>query len=97
MIGLLVGVSVLGSLGGGAWLAWTSDIIPPDVRGTFFARRLTAVSVAGLATNLVAGKFLAWWEGHHGEGDPTGFVILFAAGLLAGIVSTWVLARIPAS
>jgi MFS family permease len=95
LIAILAVVSLLSSLGGGAWLAWTSDLISPGIRGRFFARRMTWVSATGLVTTLTAGWFLTRWERHYSVADPVGFVILFAIGVVAGLLSAAALWSIP--
>jgi MFS family permease len=95
LIAVLAVVSLLSSLGGGAWLAWTSDLVSPGIRGRFFGRRMTWVSATGLVTTLTAGWFLTRWERAYSVGDPVGFVILFAIGVVAGLLSAATLWSIP--
>lgn len=87
--------SVFGSLAGVAWLAWMSDLVPAERRGTYFGRRNMIASTAGMVVTVVAGKFLTSWNGHFSDTSPFGFVILFAFGVVFGMVSSWFVARMP--
>ncbi len=91
----LVGMScLLGSIAGVAWLGWMSDLIPGDIRGRFFARRNIVCAAAGMVVVLAGGAFLNFWEGLRGREDPIGYLILFSAGLVLGLVSSWFLSRV---
>lgn len=87
--------SLLGSLSGVAWLAWMSDLVPGDIRGTYFGRRNMIASACGTVVILAAGKFLSLWETRFGDDNPYSYVIIFSLGLAAGLLSTWFLIRIP--
>lgn len=91
----LVGISsLLGSLSGVAWLSWMSDVVPPSIRGAFFGKRNMVCAAAGMVAVLAGGYFLNRWELMHGKEDPFGYLLLFAIGLLCGLVSSFFLYRI---
>jgi len=93
---ILVGISsLLGSLAGVAWLEWMSDVIPKKIRGAYFGHRNMVSAASGMVAVLAGGAFLNAWENHRGAEDPFGYIILFGAGLLAGLASSWFLTRIP--
>jgi MFS family permease len=56
MLACLIFLSMgLNSFGGQAWVNWMADLVPPRVRGKYFARRSRmGVAVVSLATILVA-------------------------------------------
>lgn len=87
--------SLFASLSGVAWLAWMSDLVPEDIRGTYFGRRNMIASACGMVVVLLGGKFITMWESRFTESNPFGFVILFILGLISGIIATWFLLRIP--
>ncbi|MDB4349751.1 MFS transporter [Omnitrophica bacterium] len=87
--------SLFGSLSGVAWLAWMSDLVPENIRGTYFGKRNMIASACGMVVILLGGKFITVWERSFSETNPYGFIILFALGLLAGLVATWFLSGIP--
>ncbi len=93
---IFVGVSSLfGALAGVAWLEWTSDLVPPNIRGTFFGRRNMFAAAAGMMAVLAGGAFLNRWELAHGKEDPRGYLILFGVGIVLGLVSSAFLFLIP--
>ena len=87
--------SVFGSLSGVAWLAWMSDLVPENIRGSYFGKRNMIASACGMAVILLGGKFLTMWESRFSESSPYGFVILFALGLVTGLIAIWFLSHIP--
>ncbi len=87
--------SLLSSLSGVAWLAWMSDLVPENIRGTYFGKRNMIASACGMVAILFGGKFITIWESRFSESNPFGFIILFALGLIVGIVAAWFLSRIP--
>lgn len=87
--------SLFGSLSGVAWLAWMSDLVPGNIRGSYFGKRNMIASACGMIAVLLGGKFITIWENRFSEDDPYGFMILFIIGLAAGLIATWFLSRIP--
>jgi len=87
--------SLFASLSGVAWLAWMSDLVPENTRGSYFGKRNMIASACGMITILLGGKFITLWENRFSENNPYGFIIIFALGLIAGLLATWFLAQIP--
>jgi MFS family permease len=98
-IWVLVGViglsSLFGSLSGVAWLAWMSDIVPENIRGSYFGKRNMIASAFGMVAILAGGRFLTFWGNRFSEDSPFGFIIIFAIGLLSGIIAALFLSKIP--
>ena len=86
--------SILGSMSGVAWLEWTSDVVPPSIRGSFFGKRNMIAAGAGMVAVLAGGYFLNRWELIRGPADPYGYMMLFGAGLLFGLLSSAALTQI---
>ncbi|UCC96119.1 MAG: MFS transporter, partial [Candidatus Omnitrophota bacterium] len=87
--------SLFGSLSAVAWLAWMSELVPQDIRGSYFGKRNMIASACGMVVVLLGGKFITLWENRFSEANPYGFIILFIAGLAAGLIATWFLSRTP--
>lgn len=87
--------SLFGSLSGVAWLAWMSDIVPEESRGSYFGKRNMIASASSMIAVLLGGKFITMWERRFSEINPYGFIILFVIGVAAGIISTLFLLRVP--
>lgn len=78
-----------------AWTSWMSDLVPPETRGQYFARRNIVASVATILVPLPAGAFLDQAV-KYGRFDPRiGFAVLFGIGILAATVSFVLLLRQP--
>lgn len=84
--------SGLGSVGGVAWLSWMRDLVPEDVMGRFFSRRMRLANVLAIAASLVAGFFVEWWN-EAGRDAPLAFTVVFGAAALLGFVGTVALSR----
>ena len=95
LVAVIGASSFFGSLAGVAWLAWMSDLVPENIRGSYFGKRNMIASACGMAAMLAGGKFITMWGNRFTEENPFGFVILFAIGILMGIASAWFLFRIP--
>lgn len=77
-----------------AWMSWMSDLVPPDNRGRYFARRNMVAGIVGMAVGLPAAWFLDFAvKRHHRE--ALGFGTLFGVAVLAGLVSFVCLLRQP--
>ena len=95
LVAVIAGSSVFGSLAGVSWLAWMSDLVPENIRGSYFGKRNMIASACGMVIVLLGGKFITIWEGRFSEQNPFGFILLFIAGLAAGLLAVWFLSRIP--
>jgi MFS family permease len=104
----LVLVLVLGGAGAAlfdiAWLTWMAELVPPPVRGAFFARRNRVTGLTGLVAALGAAFLVDRWRAARGASGPTGaaadglalaYGVLFAAGALVGLAGLFWLRRVP--
>ncbi len=87
--------SIFASLAGVAWLSWMSDLVPDNIRGSYFGKRNMIASACGMAAVLLGGKFITLWEGRFSAQNPYAFILLFLLGLAAGLIAVWFLSRIP--
>ncbi|MBU1852821.1 MAG: MFS transporter [Candidatus Omnitrophica bacterium] len=87
--------SVFGSLAGVSWLAWMSDLVPENIRGSYFGKRNMIASACSMVFVLLGGKFITLWEQKFSEQNPYGFILLFVVGLAFGLLSIFFLSRIP--
>jgi MFS family permease len=82
----IVAVSaVLAVVGNNAWTTWMGELVPDQVRGRFFSRRMIYLSVSGTLASLGAGVALDALgpRGWHGET----LAALAALACVAGLVS----------
>lgn len=85
-------ITLLGSIGGCAFNSWIHDLVPTGRLGALFARRLFWSMVCASAGALFAGQAVQRWNA---ERPLEGYAVAFAAGALAGLVSSFHLARAP--
>ena len=62
-------------LGGPAWTHWMSDVVPPRIRGRYFARRRQLAIFTGIPASLAAG----WLLDRYASAPPTTVLMLCAA------------------
>jgi MFS family permease len=85
----------LNAVGSCAWNSWICDLVPERQLGVFFARRSIWGAVIGVVCNLIAGLSLQSQSIARGGGNGLVFTVLYGAGFLASLVSTFALVRAP--
>ncbi|MDK9701296.1 MAG: MFS transporter [bacterium] len=75
------------------WLSWVGDLIAVDLRGRFFGARQRGASIVNIISLLSAGALLDWMR-KSGREDM-GHFLLGCAAILAGMVSLFLLTKIP--
>ena len=73
-----------------AWSSWAADLVPDRMRGAFWGRRNMVVSMASAAASLIAGAYLDLFP----KESYLGFATLFGAGILLGLYSNTIMAKI---
>ena len=92
LIAAQIAISILNSVGGCAVNSWLHHLVPRDRLGGFFARRLLWGTAAGCVATLAAGFMVE----HLPAADKVHtYAISFVLGGLAGMASSWFLARTP--
>lgn len=84
-------IAWLASFGSPAWTSWMGDVVQPNERGRYFARRNTMATVALVASMLAAAGVLS--AGRRAGLPWLGFGLLFATATAARAVSCWLLSR----
>lgn len=82
----------MGSVGGVAWLSWMRDLVPEEVMGRFFSRRLMLANVLAVILSVAGGVFVDWW-GRSGRLPAMGYSVIFALGAGLGLLGTLFLVR----
>ncbi|MFC1604607.1 MFS transporter [Planctomycetota bacterium] len=85
----------LGAISGCSWNSWMRDLIPQNVLGSFFSKRMRIATGVGIALSIVAAVYLDYWKKFLPDHEIQGYSILFFAGFLAGIVGLYFLAKTP--
>src|SRR3546814_15742075 len=84
----------MGAIGGCAWNSWLRDLAPEDRMGRIFARRTFYATVTTLVAGIAAAIALEATPEDGGARDWS-FAALYGAGCIAGLISAWILARLP--
>lgn len=87
--GVVAIFSVVRSVEETAYFPWVQEFVPNSVRGKYSAMSNIFTALTGFVAVWVAGAVLQWYAGQ------TGFLLLFAAGVVAGFVSVWASTHIP--
>jgi MFS family permease len=77
-----------------AWMSWMADLVREEVRGRYFGLRNAALGVAALLASLAGGYFLDMWRAGHPRGEMDALRMLFLAGVVCGVISLLIQARI---
>src|SRR4051812_3354237 len=86
LIGAQIAISVLGSVGGCSLNSWLHQLLPSTGLGVFFGQRLFWATTLACGGSLIAGIVVDHWPFAGGMG---GYSLVFAAGGLAGFISSW--------
>ncbi len=92
---LLVAVSAFGAMAGCSWNSWMKDLIPENVIGSFFSKRMRISVGVGIVLSLLAAVYLDFWKKMLPARELEGYSILFLVGFAAGAVGLYFLAKTP--
>ncbi len=95
LVFLLIVYSCISSVKHCGWKSWMRDLIPDQILGMYFSRRMAISFAAGIVLSLGAGYFLDHWQNGGGGSAVTGYAIIFAVGSFIGIAGTWFLIKTP--
>jgi MFS family permease len=82
---------VLGSAAAPGWSAWMGDLLMPGMRGAFFGYRNKLRTLAQLGSLGLSGCVLSL--GRHFHLELVGFLLIFALGASARLVSAWQISK----
>jgi len=92
---LLAAVSAFGAVSGCSWNSWMRDLIPENVMGSFFSKRMRISTGVGIALSILAAMYLDFWKKQFAEQELAGYSILFFLGFVAGVLGLFFLAKTP--
>ena len=78
-----------------AWSSWIHDLVPDDVRGQYFGRRLALMTMATGATTLLAGLWVDGWKAYVALPPTYGYVPLLLLAFASGLYGAYCLTQIP--
>jgi HEAT repeat protein/Na+/melibiose symporter-like transporter len=89
VIGIVAIFAICRAVGMTARLPWVQEFVPDTVRGKFSALSNVFAQLTGFLTVMVAGYIVERSTG------LSGFMLLFAAGVLFGLISVWAASSVP--
>jgi len=92
---LLAVVSAFGAISGCSWNSWMRDLIPENIMGSFFSKRMRIATGVGIVLSVVAALYLDFWKKQFASQELAGYSILFFFGFAVGILGVYFLARTP--
>jgi MFS family permease len=92
LLGAQLVITLLGSVGGCSLNSWLHQLLAGQDLGALFSRRLFWSTVLASVGALVAGHLVEYWPAME---KIRAYSVVFAAAGVAGLVSSWYLARVP--
>jgi MFS family permease len=83
MVLLVLVSSIFQSAAGTLWTAWMADVVPQNVRGSYFGIRAGVVGVVGMLASLAAGWFL------DAVREPLNFQIIMGVAVVSALVGVF--------
>ncbi len=91
----LIFQSIFSSIGGCSWNSWMRDMIPVEVLGSFFSRRMRLATLSTIPIALMAGFFIDFWSNSYPDLSIFSYSIIFFFGYLSGIIGVYYISKIP--
>ncbi len=73
-----------------SWTSMMADIVPAKHLGDFTSKRYRLIAIFGMVAMVLGGLWLKQFP----KESPVGFAIMFAFGLILGLIATLILARV---
>ena len=80
-----------------SWNSWMRDLVPQDILGSFFSRRMSLALVLGIVLSLAAGALIDFIRMATPFPPVIAYSVLFLGGFIAGLAGIWYISRIPES
>jgi len=95
LMSLLFIYYAFGSIAGPSWNAWMKDLVPEDVRGSYFARRTRFSQILNVSLSVILALLLDYVKRSYPAAELTTYAALFLAGGAVGIAGAFILAQAP--
>lgn len=91
----MIAASAFGAVSSCSWNSWMRDLIPQNILGSFFSKRMRIATGVGIALSIAAALYLDYWKKLLPKFELQGYSILFLLGFVAGAMGIYFLARTP--
>ncbi len=78
-----------------SWSSWMRDLVPAEILGAFFSKRMALAMALGAVLSLCASIFIDYWQTHFSVPVTFAYSFIFIAGFIAGLIDIWLMARMP--
>jgi len=78
-----------------SWNSWMRDLVPREILGSFFSRRMSLALALGIVLSLAAGALIDLIQRNTAFPPFTAYSVLFIGGFIAGLFGIWYMSRIP--
>jgi len=92
---LLIAVSAFGAVSGCSWNSWMRDLVPENIMGSFFSKRMRIATGVGIVLSILAAIYLDFWKKQFATQEIAGYSVLFIVGFAAGLIGLFFLAKTP--
>lgn len=87
--------SVFAAISNASWNSWIRDLVPEEMLGRFFSRRMTFSTLVAIILSLLGGYFLDFWSQTFPGKDLFAYSILYFFGFFFGMIGVHFLSTIP--
>lgn len=91
----MIVASALGAVSGCSWNSWMRDLIPQNILGSFFSKRMRIATGVGIVLSIAAAVYLDLWKKLLPNYELQGYSILFFVGFIAGALGVYFLFKTP--
>ncbi len=78
-----------------AWSSWMHDLIPQNSLGVFYSHRMMLSTFTAMICSLAGAFFIEIWNNAYSEFSIFAYSILFFVGFCFGLVSIYIISKIP--
>jgi len=91
----IIVASAFGAVSGCSWNSWMRDLIPQNILGSFFSKRMRIATGVAIALSVLAAVYLDLWKKLLPKYELQAYSILFLVGIGIGMLGVYFLARTP--
>jgi len=78
-----------------SWNSWMRDLVPQEILGSFFSRRMSLSLALGIVLSLGASVLIDFIQRNPTFSPGTAYSVIFLGGFIAGLFGIWYMSRIP--
>ena len=95
LVAYLVSYGCFSAVSHCSWSSWMRDLVPEEILGTFFSRRMALAMALGIVLSLVSGFLIDFWQKTLPYPVIYAYSLIFLGGFAAGLFDIRYMTRIP--